>query len=98
MDATPALESSDRKARLRFKLLALALALLVIAPLSLWPGARYGGAAKLLRIANGGPLTPEDDREAVIEVATIYYDWQYTVLVLVLGLTLLATLPLYPIL
>lgn len=98
MQELPSAESPDRPVRSRLVLLSIALALLAIAPLSLWPASRYGGVAKLLRVANGGPVTPEDDRRGVPGIAAVYYDWQYTVLVAIVLLTLAATAGVYPIL
>src|SRR3954449_10263204 len=96
MAPSPAPPAGDGRRRLR--LLYSALALLVLAPLSLWPGQYYGGAARLLNIASGAQIDAKDREAGLHAIASVYRDSQYTILVVVLSLTLLYSFKSYPIL
>ncbi len=84
--------------RRRLLLLYPALGLLVLTPLILWPGRYYGGASKLLNIVRGSTISLQDQAAGLVMIANVYYDTQYTILLVVTSLMLLYAYKLFPIL
>ncbi len=84
--------------RRRLLLLYPALGLLVLTPLILWPGRYYGGASKLLNIVRGSTISPQDQASGLVMIANVYYDTQYTILLVIISLILIYSYKMCPIL